>query len=251
MKRTVLGLFLTAACLLSACSAPKPKQLLVLTERTGWHAQFTAAAIAWLKDHSAAKGYAFTEINNTDAITPEFLADFDAILQLDYVPYAWTDAQKEAFEDYIDNARGGWIGFHHATLLGDFDGYKLWPWFSEFMGDILYQNYNAELSDGTVVVEDVEHPVMKGVSPRFVIPDDEWYIYNKSPRPKVRVLAHVDEGTYTIENAVTMGDHPVVWVNENKPNKNVYFQMGHSEKLLSHSDFVTMLSNAIIWVMNL
>ena len=27
----------------------------------------------------------------------------------------------------------------------------------------------------------------------FVVPDDEWYTYDKSPRPNVHVLANVDE----------------------------------------------------------
>jgi hypothetical protein len=27
---------------------------------------------------------------------------------------------EEGFEDYITQGKGGWIGFHHAGLLGDF-----------------------------------------------------------------------------------------------------------------------------------
>ena len=61
------------------------------------------------------------------------------------------------------------------------------------MGGIRFQNYIAPLADGTVIVEDKEHPVMKGVDASFVVQDDEWYTYDKSPRPNVRVLAHVDE----------------------------------------------------------
>ena len=47
----------------------------------------------------------------------------------------WSDLSKAAFEKYIEEGRGGWIGFHHASLLGEFDGYQIWDWFSQFMGD--------------------------------------------------------------------------------------------------------------------
>jgi type 1 glutamine amidotransferase len=148
---------------------------------------------------------------------------------------------------YIDEGQGGWIGFHHATLLGEFDGYPLWHWFSDFMGGIRFQNYIAEKADGTVRVEDAAHPVMKNVSSSFVIPDDEWYTFDKNPRPNVRVLANVDESTYKPASTVKMGDHPVVWVNPHKAARNVYFLMGHSPKLFDSKDFTTMFTNAIEW----
>lgn len=76
-------------------------------------------------------------------------------------------------------------------MLGEFDGFPLWQWFSDFMGGVRFQNYIAPLADGTVLVEDKKHPVMKGVQASFVVPDDEWYTYDKSPRPNVRVVASV------------------------------------------------------------
>jgi hypothetical protein len=44
-------------------------------------------------------------------------------IQLDFPPYSWKDKAVKAFEQYINEGRGGWIGFHHATLLGEFDGF--------------------------------------------------------------------------------------------------------------------------------
>ena len=38
-------------------------------------------------------------------------------------PYTWPKEAEDAFVKYIEEGRGGWIGFHHATLLGEFDGY--------------------------------------------------------------------------------------------------------------------------------
>jgi len=152
-----------------------------------------------------------------------------------------------AFIKYIEEGRGGWVGFHHATLLGEFDGYPMWTWFSDFMGSIRFENYIAATASAKVNVEDQKHPVMKGVSKSFVLDKDEWYTYNKSPRPNVHVLATVDESTYSPPSDIKMGDHPVVWVNEKMKARNVYFLMGHDGSLLQSKDFTTMFANAIKW----
>jgi len=222
-------------------------QILVLTERGGQHEGFAHAALDWLLNEASINNFIFTEINNTEAITEEYLSRFDLIIQLDYPPYTWTPEAEKAFIRYIDEGLGGWIGFHHATLLGDFDGYPMWQWFSDFMGDIRFEHYIAQLADGTVHIEDPFHPVMQEVSPSFTLPDDEWYIFNKSPRPNVKVLATVDESSYSPDSDIRMGDHPVIWTNTNKKARNVYFLMGHSGKLFLQKDFNRMFRNAIEW----
>ena len=119
-------------------------------------------------------------LTKTDPINDAYLSQYQLIIQLDYVPYAWTPAAVAAFEKYINEGKGGWIGFHHATLLGEFDGYKIWPWFSDFMGGIRYKNYIGDFASATVNVEDKNHPVMKGVPASFLVKKEEWYIYDKS-----------------------------------------------------------------------
>lgn len=222
-------------------------KVLVLTERGGQHGGFTDAGMKWLGDEALKQNFSITEINNAQPITEAYLSQFSLIIQLDFPPYTWPKEAEDAFIKYIEDGRGGWIGFHHASLLGEFDGYPLWQWFSDFMGGIRYKNYIAPLADGTLIVEDKQHPVMKGVPASFVIPDDEWYTYDKSPRPNVHVLANVDEATYTPDSDIKMGDHPVVWVNESKKARNVYFQIGHSKKLYDTEGFTTMFRNAIQW----
>lgn len=118
-------------------------KVLVLTERGGQHGGFTDAALAWLKDFARENRFEVTEINNTSKINEAFLAEFKVFIQLDFPPYTWSDESKKAFERYIEEGRGGWVGFHHATLLGNFDGYPMWDWFSDFMGGIRFKNYIA------------------------------------------------------------------------------------------------------------
>lgn len=228
---------------------PHKAKVLVLTERGGQHGGFTDAGLRWLAAEGAKGNFSITEINNARNITEAYLSQFSLVIQLDFPPYTWPKEAEDAFVKYIEEGRGGWIGFHHATLLGEFDGYPMWQWFSDFMGGVRFKNYIAPLADGTLIVEDKQHPVMKDVPASFVVPDDEWYTYDKSPRPNVHVLANVDESSYTPASDIKMGDHPVVWVNENKKARNVYFQIGHSSKLYETEGFTTMFRNAINWTL--
>lgn len=228
---------------------PHKAKVLVLTERGGQHGGFTDAGLKWLVAEGTKGNFSITEINNARNITEAYLSQFSLVIQLDFPPYTWPKEAEDAFVKYIEEGRGGWIGFHHATLLGEFDGYPMWQWFSDFMGGVRFKNYIAPLADGTLIVEDKQHPVMKGVPASFVVPDDEWYTYDKSPRPNVHVLANVDESSYTPASDIKMGDHPVVWVNESKKARNVYFQIGHSSKLYETEGFTTMFRNAIEWAL--
>ena len=243
----IFSTLLITMALLTSCAS---EHVLVLTERGGQHESFATSGLEWLYETGKEMGFTVTEINSTEPIDKEYLGRFGLIVQLDFPPYTWTEEASEAFISYIEDGKGGWIGFHHATLLGEFDGYPMWEWFSGFMGGIRYQNYNATLTDGEVYVEESTHPVMQGVEPRFLLQEEEWYIYDRSPRGNVKVLASVDESTYYPPTEIKMGDHPVVWVNENVKSKNVYFQFGHSKILYEDENFLKMFRNALEWTLD-
>ena len=220
---------------------------LVLAERGDQHEPFVAAALKWLKTTAQQDDFSFDVFENPDSFTKSFLTNYQVFIQLNYPPYRWSDEAKAAFEDYIEQGRGGWVGMHHATLLGKFDGYPMWPWFSDFMGGIRFKNYITQRASGTVIVEDAAHPCFQGVPARFVIDEEEWYTYDKDPRPYVHVLARVDESTYNPPSDIKMGDHPVIWSNDKMKARNIYFQMGHHPSLFDNANYKIMLRNAILW----
>ncbi|MDI3319770.1 ThuA domain-containing protein [Pinibacter soli] len=220
---------------------------IVLYENKGHHVAFSNAARLWLDKLAADSNFAIDYINKTDSIDDNFLSHYQLFIQLDYPPYAWTKTAEQAFIKYIELGKGGWIGFHHATLLGEFDGYPMWQWFSDFMGGIKFKNYIPDFADGKVIVEDVKHPCMKALPKEFVINKEEWYTYDKSPRSSVRVLASVDESTYTPSTDKKMGDHPVVWTNPKFAARNIYIFMGHAPELFDNTAYTTLFRNAIFW----
>jgi len=248
MKKSALIICVCLFSIFTACAQKAPRfKVIALYENGGHHIEYSKVAKVWLDKLAADSNFSIDYIQNTDKIDDAFLANYQLFIQLDYAPYGWKEKAVAAFQKYIEEGKGGWIGFHHATLLGEFDGYHMWQWFSKFMGDTRYKNYIATFVKAKVNVEDKAHPVMKGVSPSFMVEKEEFYTYEKSMRPNVHVLASVDESTYTPNSDVKMGDHPVVWTNPNYKARNVYIFMGHSPVLFESQDYKTLFTNAIFW----
>jgi YVTN family beta-propeller protein len=236
---------------LSSSAWPRPPKFRVvaLAERGGGdHQKFVAAARVYLDKLAAENDFAVDYITGTERINDESLAQYKLFIQLNHPPYRWAPVAKKAFVDYITQGKGGWIGFHHASLLGDFDGYPMDPWFSEFLGGIRFTHYLPDFAKATVKIEDPTSPLAKGLPPSFVIDKEEWYTWSQSPRPNVRVLATVDESSYVPNTMIKMGgDHPVVWSNPHYKARNVYIFMGHHGGLFDDPNFVQLFRNAIFW----
>ncbi len=212
-----------SAALLSAQEKTQMFRVIAIAEHGGIHKPFVDRAKIWLDKLAADNNFAVDYIEDTEKIDDAFLAK------------------------YIDEGKGGWIGFHRATLLGEFDGYQMWPWFYDFMGGIRFKNYIATFVTGKVTIEDKNHPAMKGILSPFTIKDEEFYTYDKPPRANVRVLASVDEKTYTPNTDIKMGDHPVVWTNEHKRARNIYIFMGHRPEHFDNKAFTQLFENSIFW----
>jgi type 1 glutamine amidotransferase len=227
--------------------APAATRALVLAEEGDQHQEFVKAARIWLGDFAEKHEFQFDYLQDTKEINAASLERYQVFIQLNYPPYRWTPEATNAFREYIEQGKGGWVGLHHATLLGEFDGYSMWPWFSDFMGGIRFKNYIASFVSGNLQIEDRSHPIMRGLPENFRIAREEFYTYNRSPRPQVHVLASVDEHSYEPASAITMGDHPVVWTNEKLPARNVYIFMGHGPDLLENKNYTALLRNSILW----
>lgn len=248
MRLTIILLFFLTQL---AVAQPTRFNVLVLAENGGNHLAFTQRAKVWLNQLATDSNFKIDYIDHTAKINDNFLTKYKLFIQLDYPPFAWTDTAKSAFQRYMmSTENSSWIGFHHATLLGEFEGYQLWNWFSDFMGGIRFKNYIPGFAAGTVNVEQTQHPIMKGVARQFTVKREEWYTYDVSPRSNVNVLASVDERSYEPNSNVKMGDHPVIWTNPKMKAKNVYIFMGHGPDLFDNDSYQLIFKNAIFWAVN-
>src|SRR5665213_3325123 len=132
-KSALLIVFLCISFFVVAQQKAPRFKVIALYENGGHHVEYSKAAKKWLDKLAADSNFSIDYIQNTDQITEGFLNQYQLFIQLDYAPYAWKPAAVEAFQKYIKQGNGGWIGFHHASLLGEFDGYPMWQWFSTFM----------------------------------------------------------------------------------------------------------------------
>lgn len=226
----------------------KPRfSVIAIAENSGHHIEYSKAAKVWLNQLALDSNFIIHYVENTNSISTAMLAKYQLFIQLDYPPYGWAEKAAAAFREYIEKGKGGWLGFHHASLLGEFDGYPMWDWFSGFMGGIRYQNYIADFVSANVLAEDSNHPCMKGVPASFNIKKEEFYTYNKSPRKNVHVIASVDESSYIPATNIKMGDHPVIWSNMGVAARNLYIFMGHDPDLFNNKAYTIIFRNAIFW----
>jgi type 1 glutamine amidotransferase len=232
----------------TAAARVAPRRVIVLAEPGQTiHQPFADAALQWLGSMAPREGLEIDYIRTTDPIDDAYLAAHDLFVQVNHPPYRWTPVAEAAFRKAMERGTIGWIGFHHASLLGRFDGFEMSPFFHHFMGSIVFKSYVSDFATGTVHVEVPTHPVFVGLPATFTIENDEWYTYDRSPRASVQVLATVDESSYAPPRTVKMGDHPVIWSNPHYKARNVYFQFGHKKELFDSPTFTTLFLNAIGW----
>jgi type 1 glutamine amidotransferase len=217
-----------------------------IAENGGGHARFDSAARIWLNKLAVDSNFTIDYISDTKPITIIFLKQYQLFIQLDYPPYPWGKEAQAAFTDYLENNKGGWVGFHQPTLLGVFDSYPMWQWYSRFMGGIEFKDCIHGGTTALLTIEDKSHPALQGLPATFNT-KDEWYTYNQSPRPNVHVLASIDENTYVPNINIKMGDHPVIWTNDHIKAKNIYIAMGHFPELFLDDNFTRLVKNSIFW----
>jgi len=219
------------------------------------HRPYVEAAKTWLDRLAADSNFTVSYLETPDAITDSTLEKVDVIWQMNFTPFRWSATAKAALEKYLDGGRGAWLGDHHASLYGVAVTSETWPWFFDnLIGGINYKNYISKFASGIVRVEDAAHPVFKNVPASFPITTEEWYVWDRSPRARVHVLASVDESTFEFVDAsqrgIRMGDHPVIWTNDKLAGRNLYIFMGHHPNLFANAAYTTLLTNSIMWLAN-
>lgn len=248
MKRICcINILVLLTAFVSHAQSAQKMNVLVLAENGGHHIAYSKAAKQWLDQLAADSGFHIQYIDQARYVGKQLLGQCQLFIQLDYPPYGWPDSSANALQAYIENGKGGWLGFHHASLLGEFDGYPAWNWFIDFMGGIRWKNYIASFVSADIVVEDSTHPVMNRVPRRFPIEKEEFYTYDQSPRANVHVIASVNESSYRPESEIRMGDHPVIWTNQSMKARNLYIFMGHGPELFRNTAYTTLFRNALFW----
>ncbi len=248
MNRRIVRTGLIMIALLTALAWLQPAEMkpafnvLVVASRAKDHLVMIESAKPFFEKMAKENNFSLDFTDDTSKINDANLSKYQVFIMLHLAPFDMSYSQQAAMQKFIEQGNG-WVGIHAAGLTGkQFLGpdKTYWQWFEDFMGGITYSPH-PKYQKATVIIEDHEHPVTKGLPAKFEI-SDEWYEFNKSPRGRVRILASVDESSY--KQNKPMGDHPIIWANEKYP-RTVYICIGHDSSVLTNTVYVSLLHNAI------
>jgi uncharacterized protein len=247
-------LVVTALVALSGCACAthetvnpaatqKPFRVLAVESKAKDHLKMMAAAGPMLTMMGTDNNFTIDITDDATVINDANLAHYDVFLMLQEAPFDMTVTEQEAMQKFVESGHG-WVGIHAAGLTGK--GFnpnqRYWQWFEDFLGGVVYSPH-PRYQQGTLVIEDRNSPITKGLPAKMVI-SDEWYEFNESPRGRVHVIATADESTY--KQNKPMGDHPMIWTNEKYP-RTVYIAIGHDASLCVNPDYQVLVRNAILW----
>lgn len=174
----------------------------------------------------------------------EDIAKFDpdffqySLVVINYGGTTWSEKTRKNFEQYVRN--GGGVIFIHSSIIpmedwtayNEFTGLGAWNGRDEKAGPYLYWKNGKYIYDYSVgyaghhglqhatVIENraIEHPILKGINPRWNHFKDEIYTRLRGPVKNLEILATVSENGR---------DEPIMWTV--KPGKGRVFVsvLGH------------------------
>lgn len=225
----------------AACEAPPRADVLIYTRTLGYrHADAIAAGAVELPRRLAEAGLSAEVTEDPAAFTPAGLADRRAVVFLYTSGNHVLDAGgKAALEAFVARG-GGWVGLHSAA-----DTEYAWPFYQQLV--VAPFESHPAIQTATVDVVDRDHPATVGLPAGRWTAEDEWYNFARDPAavPGVRVLATLDETTYT---GGTMGtSHPIIWAHETLGGRVLYSGLGHVATRWQEPEFADHVVRAIAW----
>jgi len=202
---------------IAAQSAEARFAALIFSKTSGFRHDSIPQGIAAIEALGAEHGFAVETTEDAAGFTDAALARYRVIEFLNTTGDILDAGQKAAFERYIRSG-GGFVGVHSAS-----DTDYRWPWYGRLVG--AYFASHPAIQRATIRIENASHQSMQGL-PVTWERTDEWYNFRDNPRSAVRVLATLDESTYS---GGTMGtDHPIAWCQRIDGGRSWYTAMGHT-----------------------
>ncbi|MBE1582648.1 ThuA domain-containing protein [Nonomuraea angiospora] len=208
-------------------------KVLVFSKTAGFRHDSIPNGIQAIRDLGAANDFAVDATEDANAFTTANLAQYKAVVFLSTTGDVLNDNQQAAFQTYVDGG-GGYVGVHSAA-----DTEYSWPYYGQLMG--AWFNNHPAIQQATVRNEDRAHAATAHLGTTWSR-TDEWYNYRTNPRPNVRVLQSLDEGSYS---GGGMGDHPITWCHPQSSGRSFYTGLGHTQESYADPNFRTLLLGGI------
>lgn len=219
-----------------------PLNVLVFSKTAGFRHESISTGLKMLYDQSKKQNWVITATENSDLFTNDFLSKFDVAVFLNPTGDAISDQGQAAFEKWMESAKG-FVGIHAAADC-EYD----WEYYAKLNG-AHFKTHPAQ-QEATVIIENTNHPAMapfKGMKKYTTW--DEWYTFKENPRKNVHVLGSLDESSikkFDNDN-FRMGDHPLIWWQENNGVRSFYTGFGHTHEAFQDEKIIEHITNAINW----
>jgi cytochrome c len=204
-------------------SKPSAFRVLVFSKTLGFRHANIPLGIEAIKRLGVENGFAVDATEESGAFSSDNLARYKAVVFLSATGDVLNAEQQRAFRDYVMGG-GGFVGIHGA-LFGPSACEDQWAWYGELCC-VSFKDHSAVVP-ARVDVEDTDNPSTSALPIRWVR-TDEWYNYEGTPRGKARVLATVNEGTYS--GGTVGADHPIAWCRRVGKGIMWYTAMGHTDE---------------------
>jgi len=210
------------------------KRVLVFSKTAGFRHDSIPAGIAALKEIGKDTNITVDSTESAAQFTTSNLARYDAVAFLSTTGDVLNAEQQKAFENYVATG-GGYVGIHAAADT-EYD----WEFYGGLVG--AYFDSHPQIQPATVRVEDHDHPATAHLDEEWER-TDEWYNYRTNPRDKAKVLATLDETTYTGGNM--KGDHPISWCQTYQGGRSFYTGLGHTKESYAEPAFRRHVSGGL------
>ncbi|MEV6375388.1 ThuA domain-containing protein [Micromonospora musae] len=241
LLRSVLG-GATAALAVIACTSPAtpasaadtPYDVLVFSKTAGFRHDSIAVGTQAIRDLGAANSFTVTATEDAAAFTTGNLAQYEVVVFLNTTGDVLNAGQQTAFEQYIGSG-GGYVGVHAAA-----DTEYGWSFYGNLVG--AYFASHPAIQQANVKVENRAHAASAHL-PQTWTRTDEWYNYQTNARSTARVLATLDESSYS---GGGMGaDHPHSWCKTYNGGRAFYTGGGHTQASYAEPAFRAHLLGGI------
>lgn len=244
-------------------SRPDPEQIdpipgdfriLLFSETAGFRHASIEVGRAAIQQLGTDNGFAVDTTEDSSNFNAANLAQYAAVLFLNTTGDVLSDEEQDAFETYITSG-GGYVGIHSAADT-EYD----WPLYGELVG-AYFLTHPVANQPGSLRIEDDTHPSTGHLPRPWMLPLEEFYSFQSSPRGETRILLNVDESSYqqtpniscdpsgpTFPNGFsgTQGDHPMAWCHDKFAGRAWYTALGHEAALYQDPNYMEHVLNGIM-----
>ncbi|GAA1360280.1 ThuA domain-containing protein [Streptomyces beijiangensis] len=202
------------------------KRVLVFSKTAAFRHDAIPEGIAALKELGKTSNITVDSTEEAAQFTTSNLARYDAVVFLSTTGDVLNADQQKAFENFITTG-GGYMGVHAAADT-EYD----WSFYGGLVG--AYFAGHPAIQPATVRVEDHTNPATAHLGDSWEH-TDELYNYRTNPRSTAKVLATLDETSYT--GGTMKGDHPIAWCHTYQGGRSFYTGLGHTKESYAEDAF--------------